>query len=476
MLSEKTLQSAYALASAAHAQRRMIAPAAETPLAEAVLSTTREFQILNDNNLDGRCATATGIVDMLRECTSVPDAANRYVHDDVIAALVKMIAPAVQRNFYLAKNAVLPAARKAYEDYKAKASAIDAASLSEYHVDVLALASLWDNASFSQMVSRWDGNAPRPIRLKVLNIPISDEKAFDYIKTGVVAFDEAVQASLTQVEVAEALRSVFGSQPVENLSEAFSLNLMKINRNAIIFLGAKYFQENIPGGLNINLDEYRAYVAEVMAEAGRMTSQAFAKIGAFRRSRQFVLSVEGTSALVESLNWKQFCSDGGDTEVLFGSMLTDKNFQYDALKANADQYRQAYANYVRANTAKFQSLRLEGLRNALVVTAGEQAAALLSGDLSEEVAQAQIKGIDAEARTLQTSAYDAPFQTLCRLIANAVYPGTDVLKILSIYDSCESQVVSKDPREIAALALIHYVTDWLTEQVVVTTFNHSPEL
>jgi hypothetical protein len=472
MLSENNIQSSYRIASNAFAMRRTIAPIAESPLALATKTTLTEFQVINDVNLDGRCATANGISEMLKEATNLPDGFGYYIHDQAISELVKTIAPTVQKNFYLAKNAVIPATNKAMLAYQTKDTELQKAGITDYSIEAMKLAPVWSNASFQDMVSRYADVTPQPVYLRALGLDITPDNVMGLISTGIASFDADNIRSFDPGYVSNVLNRVFGKAVDETIDTVISVEYAKMNQAVFVFLAAKNYIDNVPEGLNIDLADYRLYMTTIMAQAGRKICAMFRRIEDNRRRKNFVITVDGTRLIVEEQTWFEFCNNGGDPEVLFGSLLSEKNFDFNHLIQNKDRYHQTYETYLNSQRHKFEGMRYDALRTVLYTSIWDAAMDLWSAENKAIVASQ----LQSKINALQVSDFTNIYVTIRNLICEVTYPGTDICRILDLYDTCAPQVTSNNPREIAALTLIYYVTDWLTEQVKVESFSYPPEL
>ena len=476
MLTKSTINSAFRVADQAFGKQRSIGVIPNSPLAVATKTVLDEFLILNDANLDGRTSTPDGICEMLVEASSSPDMSGRHMHDEAIAQLVSKIGPTVQKEFFLAKSAVVPATNKVIEAFQVQSASINKTPLSDYSIEVLKFTHFWYNTSFQQMVSRYADTPVVQVPVKLLGLEITDENALSFIRTGIPSFDEANAINLNAAEVATTLRRVFGTaanQLAEKLHDCMSLNYGNwMNESVYIFLAAKNLYENIPAGLNIDLADYRTYMSTVLAQSGKIVNAMFDKLDRDRRMKKLVLDFTNFVAVVEDALWQQFCNEGGTPEVLFGSMMSDKNFDYSHLLTNKDSYLAIYERYLTAQQPRQAVKRFDLLKNALI---GPLTDAVVELSASEHRAVVERSVFD-KINALDAKALDDTYRTVRNIICDTVYPGTQINRILDLYDEVHPLVKSGNPREIAAMTLIFYVTDWLTDQVVIESFTYPAEL
>lgn len=489
MLTDVNLKSSYAIASQAFNAKRTIGAVPETPLAAAVAATLNEFRIINDTNLDGRCATPDGIIEMLQEGCSSADAFGQHKHDEIIKDLKDRIAPVVQRTFFIARNAVVPATNKAFDQYRNALAEIEKKAYLPQTIDVFKPSHFWDNPSFQMMVSRYkDANVPS-INIKQMGLDINEGNALDYLRTGIADFDERTRASIVPAEAALILAKVFG-QPgapalfgaalAERLSDVLVVDYTNwMDNSAFIFLAAKNLLENTPENLNMDLNEYREYMTSVLAASGRVANAMFDRIDADRRMKKIVLTSTQESLKVDGPTWFAFCQESGDTETLYGSLMTDRNLGYANLLAKKGEYRRAFENFVNSQTAQWQGKRHAECQDAIFTAIVENIQDLLADEFKNN-ANASLEQLTKElldrTKALTAAEVTNAYETIRALICGQVYPGTDVLAVLQHYDAAAPLIDSKDPREIAALALRNYVTDWLSDQVLVESFSYPAEL
>lgn len=164
----------------------------------------------------------------------------------------------------------------------------------------------------------------------------------------------------------------------------------------------------------------------------------------------------------------QWVDKGGDTRQLLGAAVTDPTRVAvddldDAKQGLIDAWERKYPMIKQHRADKALANRRDMLKTILVERVGG-----LSSDLEESlpsIATMELrKRFNAEIQATQIDEFDDTWRLITRLVCNLYYPHTPFLAYLRNMDRLASVHKDLPSREVATLAVVEMVAQWLADQ------------
>lgn len=399
-------------------------------------------------------------------------------HDLVMDEVIEVLKRTVTWGLDLARNQVNPCVHTAVqfvEDYTASAMTLKNTAISVkadiYH-------SIWGSHYLQGMVERYNETAVKDVKLGItVPLPENLPTPLALVETGIARFNGELTdfvASLPENYITDLYNKVFVSTGEDyNPSLLSWLNPLYVEPNQIllIHLMAVRLLENVPEGIRAGLNEYKEFMADIVAQSGRSMvrvlerrESAVAKktlINDWTQFREDDIGITPIAIRVNGDMYGKFLEAGGSPEVLFGAFLYDRNYNYDMLLERKDQYIKIWESQERVMST---NLRLQKANHYLIglVRAVEKQIADLPDDLLVTERSIYITSLHAYVRDMPNNWYeDCLFTTLRKVICNVMFPHTDALEILTMLDTAAKENPTLDIREAGLLAMIEYIPNWV---------------
>lgn len=399
-------------------------------------------------------------------------------HDLVMDEVVEVLKRTVTWGLDLARNQVNPCIHTAVqfvEDYTASAMTLKNTAISvkadTYH-------GIWGSHYLQGMVERYNETSVKDVKLSItVPLPENVVSPLALIETGISRFNSELGefvATLPENYVTELYNRVFVATDADFNSSLLSyLNHLYVEPNQIllIHLMALKLMETVPEGIRAGLNEYKEYIADIVAQSGRAMVRTLERresgvsrkvlINDWTQYRDDDIGITPIAIRVNGDMYGKFLEAGGSPEVLFGAFLTDRNYSYDLLLERKDQYIKVWESQERVMST---NLRLQKANHYLtgLVRAVEKAIAELPEDLLVTERSIYHTALHAYVKDMPNNWYEDCLFTTCRkVICNVMFPHTDALEILTMIDTAGRENPTLDIREVGLLAMIEYIPNWV---------------
>ncbi|MNI43123.1 hypothetical protein D3C73_974440 [compost metagenome] len=223
--------------------------------------------------------------------------------------------------------------------------------------------------------------------------------------------------------------------------------------------------------------EYKAYIAEIVAQSGRAVVRALERreanakrkvlINDWSQYREDDIGLIPIQIRVNADIYHKFLEAGGSPEVLFGAFVSDRNYSYDMLLERKDQYIKVWQSQERVMAT---NLRLQKANHFQVglVRAVEKQIADLPDDLLVTERPVYVRALHEYVKQMPNNWYeDNLYLTLRKVICNVMFPHTNAFDILATIDTVALENPDLEIREVGLLALIEFIPTWVATLITV---------
>jgi hypothetical protein len=392
-------------------------------------------------------------------------------HASVLGMCVTMAAESVRRTLDLARNTTMPHIRRVIALFEEQVSA-EAQARSPYNVLPVYLADVFKTDAAERLLSGYadilpqsvDGNpyfgkfSPDEIRELVR---VSNDGDFNEL------IDELLMADNGKV-LAEVGAALEGLMNVKRISPEAALPLLIILKNL----------EVPKEGVSTNLSKYNSDREIFAANVGKIAATQVSRVTQSTASSLLYPMIGDESPNNIRLNgevYAKLLARGLTVEAVIGNELLGRKYRGENMvdeKAltemigayNRDKSIRMQAHEVR----KAQVIRkavLESLRSDHAYVTGEGNGIQVAGD-TEQTSWVRL-------REFVDAIYAGPAQgaepaiIIAAAICNVWYGHTDAGRVIAAMMAVEKSNPNLEPREVATLATLRYIADWVASQITV---------
>lgn len=470
MIRKGTIEAAFPLAQLLADKGIEVTPIEETPVAKLLNAGTLNLPTRGvDEN-------AFPVEERILKASRAAGPEGVIRHDEVMSDLVEVISATVRGNLDMARNVVNPIVKEVVQDTEEFVQNSIALKSTHIQIKPVFLPNVFNSSLIEDMVKRFDGIDYKDVDL-TLSIPhdTDRESLLELAKTGADAFDNDLKdicSKMSDEDVAYAYNAVFGANPTlraRRLADVVSVN-GRPEQALLTHLFARKLINEVPEGVNIGLEEYRAYIATILAQSGRAIVAIMARREADKRMNRLILSYPNPDRLGQELLtitvsgdvYNRWLSEGGSPEAIFGDFITTQNKGYKAILDQKDFLENEWAKREKVLTTRIRlekfNFAVEGIALALSKQITEIDSEVLP--VPKAILHQRLK---VALGGLYGKFYDDLFVYARKLVCEVMFPHTNALEILCAIDNTMSDFPEMDIREAALIATIEVVSNWVAK-------------
>lgn len=470
MLTQSSLNAAYPLASVLASKGWALRPCNETPLQQLVSASLAQAQTLD--GVDGSQLEAQPDFGGLLLSSSVaagPD--GKVTHDVIMESAVKAVGAVVAKNLYHARNVVNPQSERIAKDVQAYINANASSSLAPYSVVPFAYKAIWNSPILRELVGKYAQLIANDVPLQPLGIT-AGAALEETLRTGVARFDDEIAGFLSagaQSRLAAVWDGLFGRNAGRSLAEIIRVAADRTScDDALIgFLFCRRIQEEIPEGVNMDINAWRLYISTLQAQLGRQVLAALDRRELDQRNGNLVISFpsvgaqEGEIVVIGDV-YSRWLADGGSPEVLFGCLLGSRRFGYRDLLDNAQENLRVWGIEFKLRQAK-----IAGDKFGYLVSGMQQAMTALIAEIPDD--QLPCDRATLHVRLKERLAHLRPkhlediFACSRKTVCRTLWLATDAEDMLNCIDQAAKAHPELDIREAALMGTIAFVSRWVSK-------------
>lgn len=459
MLDHKSIHAVADLACAYGEKGIVLDAVADTPLGLLVRSA-----VLCVNPQDIGCAEAIN---------HLVDASRNEEHSTAMNDTVKISSDSVRRTLDLARNTVMPHLRKVIDHYQRLLEDRKPKAISPYVVETTQLPSIYKTNAGRDFLAQWDNSpaAPLPTECDLGQYGV-DELQTLVLLSDVDGFNEHINHLLEAEDrkgYTQLAAVLNGTMAIRHLDGDYSLPLAIVLKNI----------ETPKEGIKKTLGEYNTQRTLLANAAAKM---AIGKISHYDNAvRMGILydSVVKGGEFVIKVNedvYRDLLNKGLTVEILIGNEILGRKYRglqlldAAAVKETTQAYERDKAARQQAHALNVREISkqaiLDALREDHAEITSDTDKAGISGDSPErswarlrDLTDKILSGIHQQAE---------PTSIIAAVICGTWYLHTDAWRVIDTMFSIEREQPHLPAAEIATLASIQYIAEWVVSQITHT--------
>ena len=472
MLNERTLKSTVGPAEEFIEKGLVLSPVPDTVLNELFISSYSDITA-NEESIDSVLSTMQTNSEGTMDEPTIHD----KVMDDTVRDLTKIVLSHVSE----ARNTIKPKVmefREALTRYVEDNSIAD--PYAEFNIIEKSIPEFLTDATVVTEIDKYEGKPPV---LPTLKVSLNDKDVDEIVKAASTGSDRlnkllvATLADLGDDNLLAIYRSFFTSVPLDNVmtyDEISKLDLYeKLRVYTVIYMLSKKFIANVEEGTGLTLNVYLKAMADIRDHAGSNLYVVLKQVAMLIRTKQLIVrnSSARKTAIVSGEVYKEWLEDGGTPEIILGVIVGNSNdtstVAIDKMRNHYESMWNSYVTFSRVDNANksfryFKEFLSRQLLSSLDETTDLEKSYLEDNpNYRDNVTSLMTEYIDG----LKINDMNDLNAVSLEVVAKIRFYFTSAYSILS--DIEQAFVVNKnvDVREAALLAVINYVTDYISDQI-----------
>lgn len=484
-ISTPSLAASYALASQVTRQGKTLNVAPRSALAQAVrcCDTTGRQAFVDANGQTPFALEAEDPATIVQDAAEEESFEGINDHELQVEAIVERASHATNFAFDFARNVVNPQVEQVVKATQAYIDRFTQRRREPLVVEPLFNARVYDSTALQEMLTPFKDAVVTNVPAKPIAAVFPADGLRVALHTGDTGLDDLVIDHLApNAERATTLwKSYFSDDPGNYRPSDITAAPLDADDALVLFLGANALLESgeVPDATTLDLTSYRTYLAQLREQMAARVSRLYQANVNRAKVRQLVVkaplraergSVPSGTIQVSGEVYNQWLADGGSPEALYEAVHEGATLQYDVLLQDAPGLAKRWLTTmgILETQRKFerQSVMTAGLRTAMHELylslpddlrhfAPYAAEGNFLAALAERLSHFHVKDLD--------NLYLVARKAVCRVL----YPQTHAEKILNALDAVMQDHAECSPREAALLVMIDYVTEWVTDAIVI---------
>ncbi len=405
------------------------------------------------------------------------DISGNSAHDELSEHLINETIVKVRDNLKLARSVVNPLIRVTLEEVEKLIQQINIEATNVIRVESVFADPIWNSSQLAAMASKFSETPFINIKIQHVFPPRSVQDIIAMMKTGTVAMDTMID------KWANSLKGSFITEAYENIFSggSNSVNVIYLNdairwgkdSSLIAFLIARAANKEIPEGIDMGAESFRAYISGIEAQAGAIVCREIDKLDEDIKNGVLVIeypyisdnrSLDGGVIFVNGSVYNGWLDKGGTPEVLMGALASGDHRQSsrrgEDILLKKDQYLDAWNRYAGILRSKQLSRSFTTAITAISKIVSSQIVGMSEDNLSgigKDVMQKRLEEILSKA-----TMYDVEnlHRFIQKVICQSMFPLSDAEEILTEIDVAFASNPGLDIRQAATVAIIAVVSRW----------------
>ncbi|QVD49079.1 hypothetical protein LUCX_9 [Xanthomonas phage vB_XciM_LucasX] len=387
-------------------------------------------------------------------------------HEEQMEQSTKMLSTVLTTTLDLAQNVVTPMIDRVVQAVSATIDNKMAAVAVPLEIIQQRPDPIFDSPYLQEAVSR---HAGQNILVPIKSLGLAKPDILELVKTGHAGMDAQVAEFIERngLEFAEGVWSDLFVSTTGSSGDVYG-RISQAKAAVLAYFYASRLLNETPDGLNMELSDWRAYIAGILSSSG-------AAIVAYLQSRDWARKhgplVLGAplgqnpqgQVVVDGDKYVAYLAAGGTPEAIFGEVYGDRNFSATYLLENNERLAGYWNKILGLWQQQIASKRFDALAEGLDKAMRAEIANLdESLGLAKEGCYTRLRERlqHLKARDLE-DLWHLARKAVCRVI----FPQTDIESLLLAIDEQSKAHEGVDVRELALYATVELVARWLVDQI-----------
>lgn len=444
MLNRTAIEAALPVAQRLAERGLQVLPGQNTPLLSLTMTVN---STMVDHDLGENCDIAQVL----------QDRSNTDLHRLAKADIIKLASLSISRLHEMTRNTILPYIKEIVPKVQGFVNERRVSASLPYTVVMKEIPAVYSNPVLKQLYERYP--APSQLDYVVRNVcPVDLDRIKDLCKTGMAGFDAELATGLS-------LRNDEGYAEVQAVL-AGRKGLDQVNPDYLpgVLVAAQAVYGEPEPGVNLTLVEYNDQVNRLLGKAAQLVRGAQLRYeSADKVGTLYVAQRDSISTVVVfGRVYRDMLEKGLTPEALLGNEMAGRRFSQGQLIENKVALEQIYAREMNLRSLKVQTEMAGIVREAMRQVIGRE---IISQDLGEGTKAASDR-LTELSNKIHEKCCDDINQLVTEIVCEVFYPKTDALTFINLINRVGRQMPDDtDPREVALMATVKYVSYWQARQL-----------
>ncbi len=411
-----------------------------------------------------------------------------------IAQLSNMVTDVARKNIYLAQNVVLPLVEEYTDILNVKLQA--STGISNLAIRVVADNSggILNSTNLIHLIEHYKDGSGNGYSVNAHKLHGNIEYLRPLLTTGSEKFDEFINQwyATNNVKLDKVLVDVYNAVFANSVRVELRRVFIELGFESALFsiLLAKSFMKETPEGVAMPLEDYNSALSTVIAAGcvflGRTITKyennirkggLILKFPVRGREYNFEDTFSGENDILVSPDvYEEYLNQGGSPEAIIGSYLTSNIIDKESILAKKEELENAYDRMANAGRLNRLHNRLDLVKDCLH-TVARSVLKDINGKFNEN---SPYTGVQYDTRNFgpeinefikRVTIHDVDdiYVLMRRFVCSIFFADTHVEELLLKIDILAKDSPDKDVNELAIIASIDFVVEWLVSQLTFET-------
>lgn len=462
----------------------VISPVEGTPLSELVKSTNDMMVCAGQCIPVGEANDSSLVMDYAGIVSSYSSGDTETAHDTAMDSFTSEISKSVSNHISFAKNVVKPVIVDMVNEVQ-KAMGEVVCPSTNFKIEINDLPKPMQNAGFETSINKFSEKpflAPEgELRLG----EISPQGILELMKTGSKEYDDRVSewfVTKGDLFFMDIWNNLFRDFKEGQPSKVFGFNDCLTNGDVVdaalaVHLLSRKLYDEVPENTNLSLAAFRNLVAQYREASGVKLNQEYLRYANILQNKVLVsfISNDNKVCKVNGAVYREWLKTGGSNEILLGMLVGTKTVYSQALiDEEKERFISDWNSYSLFNITAEKNKSFNRFKDILTLSFAN----LLNEQSTEEKSSTDTFPLFkskvsecflTELDKLKSSDMGDIYNVCTRLVCRARFYYTDSEKILVGINEAVKANPHIDIREAALLSTIEYVTDYISDQLKLST-------
>lgn len=458
---------------------RAIAAVPNTPLGSLVAASTGPItdgwaaQVRDADDVDGMSLSIGMMLsDTAKSCTAVcPESPHTIAKSEKILMMTAGITAVIKT----ASNIASPMIADIYKGVANQLDSVVNTVGSGVNVKIDKYAGLWFSPTLETTLERFADEPFKVVKPLLKHRELNIDELKELLSKNSGRFQDEIDDWIEAVGI-EFIASVYNTMFVDGIGVP-SLDISLSPRDEVLayfLLAHSLLNSDVQEGIKMDLHAYKMAMGDIQCYAAKVcwnhiqTRTREKDQGILVRSYPPVSSMYrgGCDIVVNGDIYEDWLEEGGCPDAILGAFVSSRSIYLKEIAANCDELAAVWQDHLRKYADHQRSIRLTNIRTFLRDVIEARIFAMQENDFAHG-SPAQYKERLTE---VMSDVYIGDIDDLYALVRDVVckifFPKTDVLWLLSTMDAISKDDPTVDPRKVASIVTLHYITRWVAQQIV----------
>lgn len=404
------------------------------------------------------------------------------LHDEKVEWAVELIAKGVSRDLDIAKNTISPSIQRVSDEVEEEVSKAFSSAAHGFELITTDLPKIFLDQRIDNLFSRYSMIKPGTVSTMLVFPELSIAELRRRVNTGDDEINKLI-AEIADGEDFELLVQMYNLYFVKATGSS-NMDLVSLSNDSksVVNLLLMYFltiglEADLPDGVNGSFGVVTDYLKTIRGHLGAAVYRHMRGIERAIEEKRLITTVTGfgteRKVHLNSAVYNSFMDAGGTPEAIFGAVVSDHSFDFNAMVDNRLKLERIWERRLDAihsqNNANKLTLIVSALRKSIFGIIGDMEAIPFGAGTKADM----INRVRNETENFYLADMDDLHKSIKTIVLKSLYPQqTNAGFIINGIDKYNGELAEEDAlQKVAADVTLQLIAQWLVKNVTVGVAN-----